>query len=94
MAMSDEAEKPETAEEPARASIEPAPAASVPLPLERDERRARLLIILGAALMMFGIVLALGDDDLSRWLTVAGIVISFIALHRFGRLGPAASVAR
>lgn len=65
-----------------------------PLPIERDERRARLLILVGAALMLFGIVLALGDDDLSRWLTVAGIVVSFVALHRFGRLGPAASVSR
>jgi hypothetical protein len=65
-----------------------------PLPLERDERRARLMILGGAALMMFGIVLALGDDPLARWLTVAGIVLSFIALHRFGRLGPAASVSR
>jgi hypothetical protein len=67
---------------------------TAPLPLERDERRARLLILAGAALMMFGIVLALGEDELARWLTVAGIVLSFIALHRFGRLGPAASVTR
>jgi hypothetical protein len=65
-----------------------------PLPLERDERRARLMILAGAAFMMFGIVLALGDDALARWLTVAGIVLSFVALHRFGRLGPAASVSR
>jgi hypothetical protein len=63
-----------------------------PLPLERDERRARLLILAGAALMLFGIVLALGEDELARWLTVAGIIVSFVALHRFGRLGPAASV--
>ena len=67
---------------------------SEPLPLERDEQRARLMILAGAALMMFGIVLALGEDELARWLTVAGIVLSFVALHRFGRLGPAASVSR
>jgi hypothetical protein len=65
-----------------------------PLPLERDERRARLLVLAGAALMMFGIVLALGDDEFARWVTVVGIVLSFVALHRFGRLGPAASVSR
>jgi hypothetical protein len=67
---------------------------NAPLPVDRDERRARLLIAIGAALMMFGIVLALGEDELARWVTVAGIVISFVALHRFGRLGPAASVSR
>jgi hypothetical protein len=86
MAMSEEFKEPE---QPPAESLRPDP-----LPLERDERRARLLILVGAALMMFGIVLALGDDELARWLTVAGIVLSFVALHRFGRLGPAASVSR
>jgi hypothetical protein len=94
MAMSDEPNKTDDSDRPEQPSIEPAPVGSSPLPLERDERRARLLIVVGAGLMMFGILLALGDDELSRWLTVGGIVISFVALHRFGRLGPAASVAR
>jgi hypothetical protein len=58
------------------------------MPLERDERRARLLIVIGASLTLFGIVLALNDDDLARYVTVAGIILSFVALHRFGRLGP------
>ncbi len=62
--------------------------------IERDERRARLLIVIGAASMLFGILLALNDDELARWLTVAGIVVSFVALHRFGRLGPARHVSR
>jgi len=65
----------------------PAPAPA-PLPLERDERRARLLIVVGTALTLFGIVLALNDDELARFVTVAGVVVSFVALHRFGRLGP------
>jgi hypothetical protein len=94
MAMSEATKGPEESEEQESASTEPLRPQAAPLPLERDERRARLLILTGAALMMFGIVLALGDDELSRWLTVAGIVISFVALHRFGRLGPAASVLR
>ena len=65
----------------------PAPAPA-PLPVERDERRARLLIVVGTALTLFGILLALNDDDLARYVTIAGIVVSFVALHRFGRLGP------
>jgi hypothetical protein len=85
MAMTEESKQPEQATELPR---------SEPLPLERDEKKARLMILAGAALMMFGIVLALGEDELARWLTVAGIVLSFVALHRFGRLGPAASVSR
>lgn len=84
--MSEESKEPEKA---VAESLRPEP-----LPLERDERRARLLILVGAALMMFGIVLALGDDEFARWVTVVGIVVSFVALHRFGRLGPAASVSR
>lgn len=91
--MSDEAETRDTKEPEKAPAASPRPP-SDPLPLERDERRARLLIVIGAALMMFGIVLALGDDELARYLTVAGIVLSFVALHRFGRLGPAASVSR
>lgn len=90
--MSEASKDPENEPEREAAPTESLRPAPRPLPLERDERRARLLILSGAALMMFGIVLALGEDDLARWLTVAGIVVSFIALHRFGRLGPAASV--
>jgi drug/metabolite transporter (DMT)-like permease len=56
----------------------------------KEERRARLLIVVGAVLAFAGIVLAVGDDDTGRWLIVAGVVTLFVALHRFGRLGPGA----
>jgi hypothetical protein len=56
--------------------------------LPPDERRARTLIIVGAALTVAGIALCVTDDSFGRYLVVAGIVLSFIALHRFGRLGP------
>ncbi len=54
----------------------------------REERRARLMIAGGAALLFLGITLAVTDDDWGRWLIVSGIVLLFVALHRFGRLGP------
>ncbi len=52
-----------------------------------NERRARLMIGIGAAVALFGITLAVGDDDIGRFLVVGGVVLLFIALHRFGRLG-------
>ena len=54
----------------------------------RDERRARTLIIIGASLAVAGIALSVSEDSFGRYLVVAGVVLSFIALHRFGRLGP------
>ncbi len=54
----------------------------------REERRARLMIVVGAVLLFSGVTLAVTDDDMGRWLIVAGIVLLFVALHRFGRLGP------
>ena len=56
--------------------------------LARDERRARLMISVGAVLLFGGIALAVTEDDTGRWLIVAGVVTLFVALHRFGRLGP------
>jgi hypothetical protein len=53
-----------------------------------EERRARLMIALGAVVLFAGITLAVMDDDLGRWFIVAGVVVLFMALHRFGRLGP------
>jgi hypothetical protein len=83
MAMSDTpAENPDAAE-----------AVAAPR-LPRDERRARTLIIVGAALTVVGIALSVTDDSFGRYLVVAGIVLSFIALHRFGRLGPEEARAR
>ena len=54
----------------------------------KDERRARLMIGAGAAIALFGIVLSVNDDDLGRFLVVIGVATLFVALHRFGRLGP------
>ncbi|HTQ05130.1 MAG TPA: hypothetical protein VMI54_14800 [Polyangiaceae bacterium] len=54
----------------------------------REERRARLMIGAGAASLFAGITLAVTDDDTGRWLILAGVVVLFVALHRFGRLGP------
>jgi hypothetical protein len=54
----------------------------------REERRARLMIGGGAVLLFSGITLAVTDDGWGRWLIVSGIVLLFVALHRFGRLGP------
>ena len=51
------------------------------------ERRTRNVILVGTALLFFGIALAVSDDGWGRWLTVAGILVLFATLHRFGRLG-------
>ena len=51
------------------------------------ERRTRTVIIVGATLLLSGIALAASDDEYGRWLTVAGILVLFATLHRFGRLG-------
>lgn len=59
----------------------------------RDERRARLMIGAGAVVLFCGITLAVTDDEWGRWLIVAGIVLLFVALHRFGRLGPEDAIA-
>jgi hypothetical protein len=53
----------------------------------KDERRARLMIGAGTAIALFGIVLAVNDDDLGRFLVLVGVATLFVALHRFGRLG-------
>ena len=55
------------------------------------ERRTRNVILIGTALLFFGIALAVTDDGWGRWLTVAGILVLFATLHRFGRLGADAS---
>ena len=51
------------------------------------ERRTRTIILVGATLLLSGIALAASDDEYGRWLTVAGILVLFATLHRFGRLG-------
>ena len=51
------------------------------------ERRTRTVILVGASLLLGGIALAVSDDEFGRWLTVAGVLLLFLTLHRFGRLG-------
>ena len=63
---------------------EPSAAKAPPIGLER---RARSAILVGAALLLAGIALATSDDDYGRWLAVAGMLVLFWTLHRFGRLG-------
>lgn len=53
-----------------------------------EERRARMMIAIGALILCLGIALAVTDDDMGRWFIVAGVGVLFSALHRFGRLGP------
>ena len=53
-----------------------------------EERRARLLIAIGAAVLFAGIALAVTDDETGRWLIAGGVGVLFLGLHRFGRLGP------
>jgi hypothetical protein len=67
----------------------PAAAAREPGP-PREERRTRALISLGVGLTLSGIALSVADGSVARWLVVGGVVIAFVALHRYGRLGPQA----
>jgi fatty acid desaturase len=55
------------------------------------ERRTRNAILAGTILLFVGIALAVSDDGWGRWFTVAGILVLFATLHRFGRLGADAS---
>ncbi len=55
------------------------------------EARTRNVILIGASLLLVGIALAVLDDGWGRWLAVAGILVLFATLHRFGRLGADAS---
>jgi hypothetical protein len=53
-----------------------------------SESSARSLLKIGACTTAAGIALAVtGDNDVSRWLTLAGLVLLVWGLHRFGRLG-------
>jgi hypothetical protein len=54
----------------------------------RRESSARLFIQIGAIVAAVGIALAVsGEDELARWLTLAGVASLVAGLHRFGRLG-------
>ncbi len=49
----------------------------------------RTMIMVGASLTLAGIAFSVSDDEsLGSWFTLAGLLLSIFALHRFGRLGP------
>jgi hypothetical protein len=68
------------------------PGAPPPAPenAPREERRTRTLISVGVGLTLSGIALSVADGGVARWLVISGVVIAFVALHRYGRLGPQA----
>jgi hypothetical protein len=37
-----------------------------------------------------GIALSVVDDSIARFMVIIGVVMAFVALHRYGRLGPQA----
>lgn len=52
------------------------------------ERQAGMLIRVGACASAAGIALAAaGDESIARWLTLGGLLVLVLGLHRFGRLG-------
>jgi hypothetical protein len=64
---------------------EPAP------PRERtrgQEAKVRVLLRVAGTTTAVGILLAAaGDESLARWLTLVGLVLLVVGLHRLGRLG-------
>ncbi|MFZ5890308.1 MAG: hypothetical protein ACOY0T_04495 [Myxococcota bacterium] len=57
-------------------------------PRASNEASTRTLLKVGAVTAALGIALAVADDEgIARWLTLAGIVLLIMGLHRFGRLG-------
>ncbi|HET9952902.1 MAG TPA: hypothetical protein VFQ61_00285 [Polyangiaceae bacterium] len=62
---------------------------SAPAARRPGEPKTRTLIQAGAVLTVFGIALsAAGDGSIGRWLTLGGMFVLIVGLHRFGRLGP------
>ena len=57
------------------------------LPHGTEEKRTRVLISVGAVLAVLGVAFAVNDDDIGKWLTLAGVAALIVGLHRFGRLG-------
>ena len=47
------------------------------------------MILVSAGLTLLGIAFSVSDDtSVGSWFTLAGLLLSILALHRFGRLGP------
>jgi hypothetical protein len=66
--------------------LEPADAGNV-LPRSTEEKRTRVLIGAGSVLAVLGVAFSVNDDDIGKWLALAGVVALVAGLHRFGRLG-------
>lgn len=66
--------------------LEPAPGSNV-LPRSTEEKRTRVLIGAGAVLAVLGVAFSVNDDDVGKWLALAGVIALIVGLHRFGRLG-------
>jgi hypothetical protein len=66
--------------------LEPAASGDV-LPRSTEEKRTRVLIGVGSVLAVLGVAFSVNDDDLGKWLALAGVIALIVGLHRFGRLG-------
>lgn len=66
--------------------LDPAPVFDV-LPRSTEEKRTRVLIGAGSVLAVLGVAFSVSDDDIGKWLTLAGMIALIVGLHRFGRLG-------
>jgi predicted cobalt transporter CbtA len=52
-------------------------------------KTTRSLILAAGALAVSGIALsATGSEDFGKWLTLLGVALLVVGLHRFGRSGP------
>jgi hypothetical protein len=52
-------------------------------------KNTRSLILAAGALAVSGIALsATGSEDFGKWLTLLGVALLVVGLHRFGRSGP------
>lgn len=55
----------------------------------KSSGNTRTLILVSAALTLAGIAFSVSEDtSVGSWFTLIGLVLSILALHRFGRLGP------
>lgn len=55
----------------------------------KSSGNTRTLILVSAGLTLAGIAFSVSDDtSVGSWFTLAGLLLSIVALHRFGRLGP------
>lgn len=61
--------------------------------LARREATTRTLLGVAGTTTVIGLALAVaGDQSVSRWLTLGGLLGLIVGLHRYGRLGSAGSL--